>query len=302
MKSGVQHIETIQEHHKALGYPALKHPLMSICRFQDVPPFEVKEKLKFTLGFYTITLKKDYECKSTYGQTSYDFDEGLMGFFAPRQVSSADIDFISPKEGWMLFVHPDFFKNSVLAGKINSYNYFHYAVNEALILSDEEESEMEHLFKSIQSEYHRPIDHFSKDVLISKIDLLLTLCNRFYHRQFITRKTPNSDLLSKFELLLDDYFNSKDPFERVPTVSYFSEKLNMTGKYLSDVLVSLTGQSTLNHIHNKLIDKAKEKLSTTNLTVNEIAYQLGFEHSQSFSKLFKNKTNLSPMEFRQSFN
>ncbi len=302
MKSAVQHIETIQEHHKALGYPALKHPLMSICRFQDVPSFEVKEKIKFTFGFYTITLKKNYECKSTYGQTTYDFDEGLMGFFAPRQVSSVGIDFISPKEGWMLFVHPDFFKNSVLAGKINSYNYFHYAVNEALILSDEEESEMENLFKSIQSEYYRPIDHFSKDVLISKIDLLLTLCNRFYHRQFITRKTPNSALLTKFEILLDDYFNVRDSFESFPTVSYFSEKLNMTSKYLSDVLVSLTGQSTLNHIHNKLIDKAKEKLSTTNLTVNEIAYELGFEHSQSFSKLFKNKTSLSPIEFRQSFN
>jgi AraC-like DNA-binding protein len=302
MKSMVHHIETIQQHHKTLGYPVLKHPLMSIHRFEDLPSFQTPEKVRFSLGFYTITLKKDYECKTTYGQTSYDFNEGMMGFTAPRQVSVIDVNYSSPNEGWIVFIHPDFFKNTSLAAKMKSYNYFHYAVNEALILSNEEESEIEHLFNSIQSEYHRPIDSFSKDVLISKIDLLLTLCNRFYHRQFITRKTPNSTLLSTFELLLDDYFNAQDSFESFPTVSYFAEKLNMSSKYLSDVLVSLTGQSTLNHIHNKLIDKAKEKLSTTNLTVSEIAYQLGFEHSQSFSKLFKNKTSLSPIEFRQSFN
>lgn len=298
----VHHIETIQQHHKTLGYPALKHPLMSIHRFEDLPSFQTPEKVRFSLGFYTITLKKNYECKTTYGQTSYDFNEGIMGFTAPRQVSVIDVNFITPNEGWLLFIHPDFFKNTSLAAKMKTYNYFHYAVNEALILSSEEESEIEYVFKSIQSEYHRPIDSFSKDVLISKIDLLLTLSNRFYYRQFITRQTPNNTLLSAFERLLDDYFDSKESFERFPTVGFFSEKLNMSSKYLSDVLVSLTGQSTLNHIHNKLIDKAKEKLSTTNLTVSEVAYQLGFEHSQSFSKLFKNKTNVSPTQFRQSFN
>ena len=302
MKLVVHHIETIHEHHKTVGYPALKHPLISIHTFEDLPSFRIPEKVRFSLGFYTISLKRNYDCKTTYGQTSYDFNEGLMGFTAPQQVSVIDENFNSPTEGWLMFIHPDFFKSTSLATKMKSYNYFHYAVNEALILSEEEEVEIEHLFKSIQSEYQRPIDHFSKDVLISKIDLLLTLCNRFYHRQFITRRTPNSSLLANFELLLNDYFNAKESFEGLPTVSYFSEKLNMTSKYLSDVLVNLTGQSTLNHIHNKLIDKAKEKLSTTNLTVNEIAYQLGFEHSQSFSKLFKNKTNLSPLEFRQSFN
>jgi AraC-like DNA-binding protein len=301
MKPVVHHIETIQEHHKALNYPALKHPLMSIHRFEDLTSFQPHEKVRFSLGFYTISLKKNYECKATYGQTTYDFNEGLMGFTAPRQVSVIDVNFISPKEGWLLLIHPDFFNNTSFAAKIKSYNYFHYAVNEALILSHEEESEIEYLFKSIQSEYNRPIDNFSKDVLISKTDLLFTLCNRFYHRQFITRTTPNSSLLTKFEILLDDYFNSKDGLESFPAVSYFSEKLTISSKYLSDVLVSLTGQSTLNHIHCKLIDKAKEKLSTTNLTVNEIAYELGFEHSQSFSKLFKKKTNLSPVQFRQSF-
>lgn len=272
MKSLVHRIETIQEHHKALGYPALKHPLMSINRFEDLASFQTQEKVRFTLGFYTITLKKNYDCKSTYGQTSYDFDEGLMGFTAPKQVSVIDTDFVSPKEGWLLLIHPDFFKGSVLSTKIKSYEYFQYSVNEALILSADEETEIENLLQSIQNEYHRPIDSFSKDVLISKIDLLLTLCNRFYHRQYITRKTPHSDLLSKFELLLNDYFQSENNSQTIPTVGYFAEKINLSSKYLSDVLINLTGQSTLNHIHNKLIEKAKEKLSTTNLTVSEIAY------------------------------
>jgi AraC-like DNA-binding protein len=275
---------------------------VSIYRFEDLPSYHAQEKIRFTLGFYTIVLKKNYDCKTTYGQTSYDFDEGLMGFTAPRQVSTIDSNFISPKEGWLLLVHPDFFKNSPLAVKIKSYDYFHYAVNEALILSQEEETEIENLFKSIQSEYHRPIDRFSKDVLISKIDLMLTLCNRFYHRQFITRKTPNSDLLTKFEILLDEYFNAEKNIEGLPPVSHFAEKLNLSSNYLSDLLVSLTGQGTLNHIHNKLIEKAKEQLSTTSLTVSQIAYGLGFKHSQSFSKLFKMKVGLSPIEFRASFN
>ena len=302
MTSVVHHIETIQAHHKVLGYPALKHPLVSIHRFEDLPVYHTQEKIRFTLGFYTITLKRNYECKATYGQTSYDFDEGLMGFTAPRQVSGIDSNFIAPKEGWILLIHPDFFKNSPLAVKIKSYDYFHYAVNEALILSEEEETEIEHLFRSLQSEYHRPIDSFSKDVLISRIDLLLTLCNRFYHRQFITRQTPNSNLLAKFHTLLDEYFNDGNHIEGLPSISFFAEKLNLSGKYLSDLLVSLTGQSTLNHIHNKLIEKAKEKLSATDLTVSEIAYELGFKHSQSFSKLFKSKVEMSPLEYRQSFN
>lgn len=302
MKSGVYHVETIQEHHKTVGYPALKHPLMSILRFEDLQSFQPQEKVRFTLGFYTITLKRNYECKSTYGQTGYDFDEGLMGFTAPRQVTVIDQDFISPKEGWFLLIHPDFFKGSPLVTKIKSYDFFHYDVREALILSEEEEAEIENLFRSIHTDYHRPIDAFSKDILVAKIDLLLTLCNRFYHRQFITRKTPNSELLARFESLLDEYFKADILVEGLPAVSYFSEKLNMSGKYLSSVLVSLTGQSTLNHIHNKLIEKAKEKLAATELTVSQIAFELGFEHPQSFSKLFKSRTNQSPMEFRQLFN
>lgn len=302
MKSGIHHIETLQAYHKALGYPSLKNPLMSIHRFEELPFFQTEEQVRFTLGFYTIALKKNYECKARYGQTSYDFDEGLMGFSAPRQVTTIDASYVSPKEGWLLLIHPSFFKHSALAVKIKSYAYFNYAVNEALILSEDEELEMDQLFKSIQAEYNRPMDHFSAAILISKIDLLLTLCNRFYNRQFITRKNPNHELLTKFELLLDAYFNSVEPTAKLPSVSYFAEKLNLSGKYLSDLLMSLTGQTTLNHIHNKLIEKAKERLTTTSLTVNEIAYELGFEHAQSFSKLFKNKTNQTPKEYRRSYN
>lgn len=303
MNFEVQHIESIQKYHRILGSRLLKHPLMSIARFEDLPVFQVREKVRFTLGFYTISLKKNYECKSIYGQTTYDFDEGLMGFTTPKQVSSVDKNFVSPTSGWLLLIHPDFLKNYPLARKIKTYDYFHYAVNEALILSTEEEKSIEDIFKSIHIEYTRPIDSFSQEVLISQIDLLLTFCNRFYHRQFITRRTPNSDLLSKFELLIDDYFaQGKALSNGLPNVGYFAEKLYLSSKYLSDLLVSLTGQTTQQHIHDKLIENAKEKLATTNHTVSEIAYELGFGHSQSFSKLFKIKTSLSPLEFRKTFN
>ncbi|WP_343631664.1 helix-turn-helix domain-containing protein [Fluviicola sp.] len=301
MKSTVHHIETIREHHQVLGYPALRHPLMSIHRFEDLPLYEERGRVSFTLGFYTITLKRNYDCKAIYGQTSYDFDEGLMGFTAPRQLSVLDPGFTLPQEGWIIYLHPDFLRNSSLAAKIKSFDYFHYAVNEALILSQEEEEEIEQLFRSIQTEYQRPIDTFSRDILLSKIELLLTMSNRFYHRQFITRKTPHSELLTRFEAILDEYFNSENQPDGLPSVGYFAEKLNLSGKYLSDLLVSLTGQTTLQHIHHRLIEKAKEKLAAGTLTVNEIAYELGFNHAQSFSKLFRAKTNLSPVEFRKSF-
>jgi len=303
MKNEILHIKSIREHHKILGYKNLRHPLISIMRFEDFPPFNIPQKIKFTLGFYTITLKKNYDCKSLYGQTVYDFDEGLMGFTAPDQISGLDENFKKPSSGWLLLIHPDFVRGYPLAQKIKASDYFQYAVNEALILSEDEERSIDELFKNIEKEYHLPIDTFSQDILILQIDLLLTLCNRFYQRQFVTRKVINSDLLTTFEIALNEYFNNETQLHTgLPTVTYFADRLNLSSKYLSDLLKNLTGHTTQQHIHKKLIEKAKEKLSATTLTISEIAYELGFEHSQSFSKLFKSKTNQSPIEFRQLFN
>ena len=202
-----------------------------------------------------------------------------------------------------MFIHPDFFLNYPLAKKIRQYGFFSYSAHEILHLSDQEKEIITAVAQIIEVELNSRIDDYSQDVIISQIELLLNYANRFYKRQFITRKAVNNDLLQKLEEILDEYFAGEKSLDHgIPTVQYLSEKLNLSPSYLSDMLRSLTGQNTQQHIHHKLIEKAKEKLSTTSLSVNEIAYELGFEHSQSFSTLFKTKTNLSPLEFRRSFN
>jgi len=200
-------------------------------------------------------------------------------------------------------IHPDFFWNYPLAKKIKQYGFFSYAANEALHLSENEKATIFSIFKIIEEELNSRIDDFSQDVIISQIELLLNYSNRFYKRQFITRKAVSSDLLEKLDNLLDDYFEGeKSVNEGIPTVQYLSAKLNISPSYLSDMLRSLTGQNTQHIIHQKIIEKAKEKLSATNLSVSEVAYALGFGHPQSFNKLFKAKTKISPLAFRRSFN
>lgn len=295
-------VKSISEYYNFCGLGKPKHPLIGIYPFQESPKVEVPNDQKFTLSYYVITIKYDCNCKSLYGQSSYDFDEGVMGFTAPNQVLGVNADFEVPVRGWCLMIHPDFLLGHELAQKIKQYHFFDYDVNEALILSEDEERDIEDLFQKIKQEIYRPIDNFSHDILIAQLDLLLTLSNRFYNRQFITRKPLNNHLLTKFETLLNDYFSKEENTTGLPTVNYFAEKLNISGKYFSDVLKHLTGRTAQQHIHDKMIELAKQKLSTTKLSVNEIAYQLGFEYPQSFSKLFKTKTKLSPLEFRQSFN
>ena len=203
----------------------------------------------------------------------------------------------------MLLIHPDFLWNTPLARGIKQYGFFDYSVNEALFLSEKEEKTLDGILANIRQEYHSNIDKFSKQIIISHIEALLNYAERFYNRQFITREKTNHQILARLEKLLSDYFNSDDVISRgLPTVQYVAEKLNVSAGYLGSLLRVLTGQNTQQHIHERLIEKAKEKLATTNLSVSEIAYELGFEHSQSFSKLFKAKTKLSPLAFRQSFN
>jgi AraC-like DNA-binding protein len=228
-----------------------------------------------------------------------------MFFMSPGQVFGVEIDNGSALKhsGWLLLVHPDFLWNTPLAKTIKQYEYFDYSVNEALYLSEKEEVTIISLMQNMEQEYRSNIDKFSQDIIIAQLELLLNYADRFYHRQFITRKITNHRILDRLEDILTEYFNSDALAKKgLPTVQYIAEILNVSPNYLSGMLKLLTGQSTQQHIHDKLIEKAKEKLSTTSLSVSEIAYELGFEHSQSFSKLFKTKTNLSPLEFRHSFN
>ncbi|MDJ1467308.1 helix-turn-helix domain-containing protein [Xanthocytophaga flava] len=298
-------IKTISEFHKLRALPKPAHPLISIVDYSDIRffPEEGKEVVAI-FDFYSISIKSGVTGKLKYGQQQYDFDEGIMFFIGPNQVFGVEIDQeeLQKATGWIMLIHPDFLWNTSLGKNMKKYEFFHYAVNEALFLSEKEEMIINGIVQNIQNEYHSNIDKFSQDIIISQLETLLNYSERFYSRQFLTRKISSHQILDRLEKVLTDYFNSEDLLIKgVPTVQYISDQLNVSPTYLRSLLKVLTGQNTQQHIHNKLIEKAKEKLSTTELTVSEIAYELGFEHMQSFSKLFKTKTNLSPLEFRQSF-
>lgn len=298
-------IKTISEFHRLRGLPKPLHPLISVVNMEDVDHESSKRLNTWILDFYSISIKKALNIKYKYGQQEYDFTEGIMFFMAPHQVFgiAGPNDPSNRPTGWILLIHPDFLWNTSLAKTIRKYEYFDYSVNEALFLSDKEQATITSIIHNIQAEYNANIDKFSQDIIISQIETLLNYSERFYHRQFITRKKANHQVLDSLEKLLTDYFNSEDQLKNgIPTVQFISDSLNISPSYLRSLLKVLTGQSTQQHIHEKLIEKAKEKLSTTSLSVSEIAYELGFEHPQSFSKLFKTKTNVSPLEFRQSFN
>ena len=297
-------IKTISEYHQLKGLPKPEHPLVSIIHLDESQQLIATQK-SWVFDFYSIALKRNFdsEVKYKYGQQTYDFDEGVMFFIAPNQVFSVQTDRTYKLSGWMLLIHPDFLLQTSLSKTLKQYEYFSYSANEALHLSDKEETTITNIFKNIQQEYHSNIDKFSQPLIINQIELLLNYSDRFYHRQFITRKISTYQMLIRLEEILIEYFNNDKLIEKgLPTVQDIAQAMNVSPNYLSSLLKVLTGQSTQQHIQDKLIEKAKEKLSMTHLSISEIAYELGFEHSQSFSKLFKTKTSLSPMEYRQSFN
>lgn len=300
-------INSIAEFHRLLSLPEPLHPMVSVVRVPDMRFTENEVWQRFTVGFYCVSLKKDIRAKLRYGQQYYDYDKGVMSFIAPKQIQSIEVAEANTLNqecgmGYMLMFHPDFLGRHPVAVAIKNYGFFSYAVNEALHLSGREEKHIVDVFEKIEEEYQH-IDRHTQDIILSHIDLLLTYSNRFYERQFITRKAINHDLLASMEQLLNAYFEQEETLRNgLPTVEFLASKLNLSPHYLSDMLRSITGQNAQQHIHEKLIEKAKEYLASSNLSVAEIAYQLGFEYPQSFNKLFKKKTNSSPLEFRASFN
>jgi AraC family transcriptional activator of pobA len=296
--------KTISEFHQYRNLPKPEHPLISVINLELMDQLPANEA-GIVKDFYSVALKRNFNARMKYGQQEFDFDEGIMFFMAPGQILKIEVDENVPltQSGWMLLIHPDFLWNTPLAKTIKQYEYFDYSVNEALFLSDKEETIVCNMMESIQQEYHANIDRFSQTIIIAQLEVLFSYAERFYQRQFITRKIANHQVLEKLESVLAEYFES-DLLQKqgIPTVRYVANALNVSAGYLSGLLKTLTGESTQQHIHNNLIEKAKERLSTTGLSVSEIAYELGFEHPQSFSKLFKTKTSTSPLEFRQSFN
>ena len=302
-KKNLIRFRSISESHEAFGLPKPQHPLISLVHFNESNPFNTAmAPIYDVVDFYKITFITKNSGRLKYGQNYYDFNDGSMLFIAPNQLVGTT-EYNSQTYAYLLLIHPDFLLGHPLANKIKQYGYFSYSVNEALHLSGPEREIILSVYEIIEKEINSRVDEFSQEVIVSQVDLLLNYVNRFYKRQFITRKTVNDTILQKTDAILETYFASGQTLQHgLPSVHFLSEQLNLSTGYLSDLLRSIIGLNAQQYIHLKLIEKAKEKLAVTNLSISEIAYELGFEHSQSFSKLFKTKTKISPMEFRQSFN
>jgi len=301
----INEINSVSQFHQLCGLPKPLHPLVSIVNLEDFKWNEANKDFwkHYTDNLYTVSLKRDVTSKVHYGQTHYDFDDGVLMVTAPKQIFSLeDTENMGNVKlvGHKLMFHPDLIQGYPLAKTIHNYGFFSYSNNKALFLSEKEEQIILNLFESIKQECQNNTDQFSQDVLIANIELLLVHIDRYYNRQFLTRKNISNDTLSQMEEVLNTYFENDNT--QLPTVQFIADKLNLSPIYLSDLLKNLTGLTAQQHIHEKLIEKAKELLSTTNLSVSEIAYQLGFEFPQSFNKLFKKKMDQTPLEFKNSFN
>ncbi|GAB2622925.1 helix-turn-helix domain-containing protein [Emticicia sediminis] len=296
-------INSISELHSLFGLKKPEHPLISVIDFELLKFGDSEIWKSFYYDFYCVACKKGSSGKFKYGQRDYDFDEGIMSFTKPGQIFSVTNVTDEPVSGFMLVFKPELIRHYPLGKNIINYGFFSYSTAEALHLSDKEDTIISSLLLQMQNELKNNIDHYSQDVIVSHIDLLFNYSNRFYNRQFLTRKTINNDLLAQLEQILNNYFNTETLLnKKLPTVQFIANEVNLSSSYLSDLLRNTTGQNAQQYIQNHLIEKAKELLTTTNFSISEIAYQLGFEYSQSFSKLFKKSTNQTPLEYRQSFN
>ncbi len=295
----IHHIDSIHLLHQVAGGPPPRHPLFSVHRLEELSNDGPGFPQYLTYGFYAVGLKKNLSGYLKYGRTSYDFQEGALGFTAPLQVLSFELEILKRATGWMLFFQQELLAGSALANTIRDYGFFDYQVNEGLHLSQEEENTLDIIFGNIQTEYQRPIDQYSKQVVLSNIELLLTYAQRYYSRQFILRNDISSSVLNTFESKLHQCLDHAEVLQSgLPSVNYFADQLHLSPKYLSDLLKSLTGKTTQEHIHYQLIEKAKVKLLASDAPVADIAYALGFEYPQYFSRLFKQKTGMSPTTFR----
>jgi len=300
--------KSLSEAMSATGFPPPQHPLIALVNGIDNELEGTPPQHSQMLSFYKISYRMNIGGTIPYGRTQFDYLEGGLFFAAPTQILGSDEPQETPAPGclndqFILLIHPDFLLNYPLAQKIRQYNYFSYTVNEALLLSDKEKKIILSLFRNIEDELSNRLDEISQDIVVSQLELLLNYAERFYKRQFITRKPASHSIIEKMNALLDAYFvEAKSLNLGLPSVRYISSQLNLSPGYLSDMLRGISGLSAQQYIHEVLIEKAKEKLLSSGLTVSEIAYELGFEHPQSFSKFFKTKTSQSPMAFRTSYN
>lgn len=298
MKEIIYKVSSINELHAIAGFDKPKHPLVSVIDYSKVKVVEAPESGSFVCSFYTVNFKKN--CHFMYGRQPFDHQEGTLHCTAPEQIITFDRKRdIGNSEGWGLYFHPELIRNSNLGKKIHEYSFFSYEENEALHLSDNEKRTLLSILKQMENEYNTNIDSYSHELILSNIELFLNYCKRYYGRQFITRTNQNKDLIVKFENFLSEYINSdKLKSLGIPSVKHCAESMNLSANYFSDLLKSETGKNAQEHIHFFLLEQAKNLLIGTEKRINEIAYDLGFEYPQNFSKLFKKKVGLSPIDFR----
>jgi len=293
-----QVLHTVTEYARYYGLPAPAHPLLTLINLAEIRAQAIPDPVVAQL--YTVALKRGLKGTVYYGRQTYDFHDGLLTFLAPGQVVQADASLdISEMTGWALVFHADLLRKYPLGQKITAYGFFAYEVHEALHVSAKEEQLLAGVLRSIAYEYEQPIDAFSQDMLVAQLEVLLGYANRFYHRQFLTRRMVEHDLLSRFEALLTAHF-AQPGNPPLPTVQHFAQALHVSPAYLSDMLRVLTGQTAQQHLHHALIERAKQLLLSTSLTVSETAFQLGFDYPHYFTRLFKSKTGLTPAAFRFS--
>ena len=300
--SEILHIRSITEANKLFGLPSPKHPLVSVMWAKDMPDFTEFKGVKYNTELFAVSLKDGMVGKMGYGRNSYDFEDGTMVFSKPDQVLSIEEKTIAEDaKGWALLFHPDLIRKSALGKTIGNYSFFDYEVHEALHLSEEEKRTLTDLILKIEMELNQNIDKHSQKLIVSSIELILDYCHRYYDRQFYVRTNLHQDHVSEFEGFLKEYFRSERPVNLgLPTVKYCGEQLRMSPNYLSDLLKKETGKSAKDHIHAFVVNKAKYKLLGTTESVSEIAYSLGFEYPQHFSKLFKKQTGMTPVAYRSS--
>jgi len=302
--SGIIHIESITQLHQIMGYPKPAHPLISMVNLAEVAMKTAKYK-KIACALYAISLKTKYiALPIQYGRSYFDFEEGVLLGMSPGQVFGVEENIkAGDMEGWALYFHPDLIQGYVLQDHIATFGFFDYETNEALHLSEKEKDTLNSIAKIIKEESEVNIDAYSSDLLVSNLELLMNYIKRYYGRQFITRKSVNTGILSRFEQLMKNYINSDLLQDKgLPTVHYFADALNLSSSYFSDLLKRETGKNAQDHLHNELIRKAKYMLLNSDASVSQIAYGLGFEHAPYFSRLFKKKTGVTPSYFRNSIN
>lgn len=299
----IHRIKSIGQYHQVMGLPEPEHPLISVIDY-DAIKLPCAALTSFVFEFYSVILDHKFDGTIKYGQQRGDFNSGVLFFMSPGQLFEVEPieEQGAERSGNVLLIHPDLLWQTHLARTIKQYEYFGYAIHEALFLSVKEQKVVLKILLQISMEYKTNIDKFSERVIIAQLELLFTYANRFYQRQFITRKISNHSIVQRLETLLENYFSSDSLATKgIPTVQYIATALNVSAGYLSSLLKMLTGQSTQHYIHEKLIESAKERLSATDSSVSEIAYELGFDHPQSFTRLFKSRTNLSPLQFRELY-